>query len=171
MGTRSEEFLARRRALGQDRFDEVWEGEYRMVPAPRFAHARVDSELQAVLRPLARAAGLVQATTFNLGERRDYRVPDQGYVRDGGWGLYVPTAALVVEILSPDDDTYLKFPFYAAHDVLEILVADPDTRRIEIHVLDDDGKSYARTDASRLLGVTAQELVAAVDWPPPPVAD
>ena len=47
--------IGQRRALGHDRFDEIWEGEYRVVPGPAFRHARVDADLQAALRPLARS--------------------------------------------------------------------------------------------------------------------
>jgi len=155
--------IAQRRALGHDRFDEVWEGEYRMVPAPALGQAHVDAELLVVLRPSARRAGLTPLTAFNLGDRGDYRVPDQGYTRGTPSGLYLPTAEVVVEVLSPGDDTYRKFPFYARHDVREIIVADPDTARIEIHTRHD--RDYTRTDTSAALGVTAAELVAAIDWP------
>jgi hypothetical protein len=36
-----DEFIARRRALGQDVFDEVWDGEYHVVPGPSAEHGRV----------------------------------------------------------------------------------------------------------------------------------
>jgi hypothetical protein len=68
-------FLARRRALGQDRLDEVWEGDYHVVPAPHFWHGQVDSELAALLRPPAKSAGLVITSQFNLGAVDDYRSP------------------------------------------------------------------------------------------------
>jgi Uma2 family endonuclease len=47
--------------------------------------------------------------------------------------VYLATAEIVVEILSPGDDTYAKFGFYAAHGVREIIVAGPGTAHIEIH--------------------------------------
>lgn len=34
--------LERRRRWGADRFDEVWEGVYRIMPAPGAAHRRID---------------------------------------------------------------------------------------------------------------------------------
>jgi hypothetical protein len=34
-----EAVLERRRALGQDLYDEVWAGEYHMAPAPSHRHA------------------------------------------------------------------------------------------------------------------------------------
>jgi hypothetical protein len=52
--------------------------------------------------------------------------------------VYLPTAAVVVEIVSPDDETYDKLPFYAAHGVNEVLVSDPDERSLRIMALAGD---------------------------------
>lgn len=42
---------------------------------------------------------------FNLGAPHSYRVPDGGpFGPEPDW-LYVPTAQLVMEIVSPDDET------------------------------------------------------------------
>ncbi|MDQ6727027.1 MAG: Uma2 family endonuclease [Actinomycetota bacterium] len=116
--------IERRRALGTDLFDEVWEGIYHMAPAPNAAHAYLDDVLAVLLHPCAQAVGLVGTGPFNLGQPDDYRVPDRGYHRSRPTGTWVPTAAVVVEIVSPDDETYAKFDFYARHAVDEILVAD-----------------------------------------------
>jgi Uma2 family endonuclease len=156
-------FLARRRALGQDRFDEVWEGEYHVVPAPHPWHGYLDRRLTLALEPLAKAAGLVSTGQFNLGEEGDYRVPDGGY----HWGVpsevFVPTAAIVLEILGPDDETWAKLDFYARHGVAEICIADPARREVRWFVL--AGDTYEEAGASPLLGVTAAGLVAGIDWP------
>ena len=156
-------FLARRRALGQDRFDEVWEGEYHVVPAPHSWHGQVDSELAALLRPPAKSAGLFITSQFNLGVEDDYRVPDGGYHRARPSGVWIATAAIVVEVLSPDDETLLKLDFYARHGVEEICIADPRGREIRWFVL--AAGAYEETGASPLLGVTAASLVAGIDWP------
>lgn len=156
--------LGRRRALGQDRFDEVWEGSVHVSPAPGFAHGRVVSELLAVLRPAARAAGLTSTDAFNLGEPEDYRVPDVGLHRESSGGTWMATAALVVEVVSPDDESYAKFPFYARHRVDEVLIADPPTRSIRLWVL--SAGVYDETGRSELLATSADEIAAAVDWPP-----
>ncbi len=76
----------------------------------------------------------------------------------------MPTAALVVEVVSPDDETYEKFGFYAAHGVEEIIVADPHEQSVRCFRRDGDG--YVEADASELLGVRAAELAEAIDWPP-----
>jgi len=156
-------FLARRRALGHDGHDEVWEGDYHVVPAAHSWHGRVDSDLAALLRPAAKAAGLFGTTEFNLGEPDDYRVPDGGYHRTSPSGTFILTAAIVVEIVSPADETWAKFDFYARHGVDEICVADPLTQQIGWFVL--AGTAYTETDASPLLGLTTAELHAGIDWP------
>ena len=156
-------FLARRHALDQDRSDEVWEGDYHVVPAPHAWHAYIDKRLGRLLDPVAEAAGLVGLTQFNLGEPNDFRVPDGGYHRGVPSGVWIPTAAIVVEILSPDDETWEKFNFYARHGVEEICVADPSARQVRWFVL--AGTAYEETGTSALLGVTASDLVASIDWP------
>lgn len=156
-------FLARRRALGQDSFDEVWEGEYHVVPAPHPWHGQVASRLVRVLGPLADAAKLIGTTEFNLGAPDDYRVPDGGYHRTQPCDVWVPTAAVVVEVLSPGDETWEKFDFYARHAVDEVCVADPIDRQIRWFVLTDG--TYQETGRSPLLAVSVAELVADIDWP------
>jgi Uma2 family endonuclease len=157
-----DEFIARRRALGQDLFDEVWDGEYHMAPGPSAEHGRVDDELSALLRPRARAAGLVRTGPFNLGAREDYRVPDGGFHRGRPKGVFLPTAAVVVEVVSPDDETYLKLDFYASR-VEELVVADPQLRTVRIWQLVDG--ALVETGRSGLLGTDADELARGIDWP------
>ena len=70
---------------------------------------------------------------------------------------------MVVEILSPDDETYEKLPFYATHGVEEVLVLHPEERRAHFFLLGGDG--YQEAPASNLLGLTARGLEAAIDWP------
>ena len=156
-------FIARRRALGQDRFDEVWEGDYHVVPAPHPWHAYVHNTLAALLDPPAHAAGLVGTTQFNLGESDDYRIPDSGYHRGVPSEVFIPTAAIVVEVVSPHDETWEKFGFFARRGVEEICVVDPWARQIRWFVL--AGAQYEETGASPLLGITAADLAGRVDWP------
>jgi len=99
--------LERRGQLGQDLLDEVWDGVYYAIPVPHGGHADVASQVAVLLGPPARAAGLVPVGTFNLGGPGDYRVPDGGLLRPGPGRdeLYLPTAALAVEIVSPGDES------------------------------------------------------------------
>ncbi|MHB8293109.1 MAG: PDDEXK family nuclease [Acidimicrobiales bacterium] len=69
-----------------------------------------------ILDPPASAAGLVETGPFNLGEPDDFRAPDRSVHRDfDPDAVYFPTAAVVVEIVSPGDETYYKLPIYTAH--------------------------------------------------------
>lgn len=157
------DLIALRKLRGLDTFDEVWEGTYHMAPAPRFRHALLDHTVAVLLAPLAQVAGLVGSGPFNLGSKDDYRVPDGGYHRESGDSIYLESAAILVEILSPDDETYEKFAFYASHDVDEIIVVDPDNNRVRIFTLADS--AYVETSRSLLLAVETAALTAAIDWP------
>ena len=155
--------LERRRAFGQDGYDEVWDGVYHMVPAAHSRHAKVQADLLAILRSYASAAGFVVYGPFNLGDEQNFRVPDGGVFRTDPDAVYVPTAAIVVEVLSPGDETYEKFGFYAAHGVEEILVADP--RAHTVRCWQRQGDQYEEYDHCALLGVYAAELVHRIAWP------
>ncbi len=157
-------WIARRRALDQDRLDEVWDGEYHVAAAPNFGHSIVVVELGAELRRLARPLGLFVGGEFNLGRHKDnFRVPDLGVRREATMLDWEATAAMVVEVVSPDDESWLKFDHYAAHGVDEVLIADPRDRSLHLFVL--VAGAYQPSDASPLLGVTVAQLHAAVRWP------
>lgn len=167
MGDRPPELdalIARRRALGQDRFDEVWDGEYHMAPAPHIWHSYLDSQVHALLQRLAPPRGLHPTGSFNLGVEGNFRVPDVALHRSAELNsVWVPTAALVVEIVSPDDESWLKFDHYANHGVDEVLIADPRHRALHLFVL-VDGR-YEPAGRSALLDVGVEELHAAISWP------
>jgi len=160
-----EALLERRQRLGQDLLDEVWDGVYVMNPAPHRRHANIAQQLAVLFDGPARAAGLMpMISIFNLGESGDYRVPDGGVFRPGPDAVYVPTAALVVEIVSPDDRTWEKLGFYAAHDVDELVIVDPQDRRVRWLALTPDGQ-YRDTARSALIELGPAELAARIDWP------
>jgi Uma2 family endonuclease len=154
--------LARRWALGQDIYDEVWAGDYHMVPEPSPAQAYVGHQLAELLEPLERRAELIATGPFNLGTPDDYRVPDLGLLRAMATTTFVPTAAVVIEIVSPDDETWDKIDFYNARSVDELLIADPAQRSVTLLRL-EDGR-YIERESSALLGVSSAELAAEIDW-------
>jgi Uma2 family endonuclease len=159
------EVLERRRRSGLDRMDEIWEGVLHMVPAPNSGHGDVESQLHAILRPLARRAGLTMIGQSNLGEgEHDFRVPDSALHRPGASGTWHSTAALVIEIVSPRDESWEKLPFYAAHGVDEVLIVDPAKRSIDWLGL--DGGEYRPIERSGLIELGASELGKRIDWPP-----
>jgi Uma2 family endonuclease len=159
------ELIEHRRATGADLHDEVWEGEYHIAPAPHFYHGVIDQRLAEILGPLARAAGLFVSGAFNLGEPTDYRVPDRGVHRTGRDVVWLPTAVVVVEIVSPDDESWAKLPFYAAHGVDEVLIVDPQQRTVAW--LGRVGTCYQPIERS-VLGLSAAELTAQLEWPDAP---
>jgi Uma2 family endonuclease len=160
-----EQLLERRRKLGQDLLDEVWEGVHHMNPAPHRRHAHVAQQLAVLLdRPAREAALMPMISIFNLGEPNDYRVPDGGLFRPGPDEVYVPTAALVVEIVSPDDETWDKLDFYAAHGADELLVVDPQKREVHWLGLQPDGK-YRPVERSTLIALGPAELTERINWP------
>ena len=159
-----EALIESRRATGADLYDEVWEGDYHMNPAPRKRHALLEHRLARVLGPLADRAHLYGSGIFNLGDPDNFRVPDAGYHRDESDTLFLATAALIIEIVSPNDETWDKLPFYAAHGVNEIIVADPSDRSLVW--LELAGETYRRVAFSALLDVIVADVAAQIDWPP-----
>lgn len=113
----------------------------------------------------ARAAGLYVGLEFNVGlSKDDYRVPDLGVHRELRTEKWVPTAAIVVEILSPTDEAWQKLPFYAEHGVDELLFVDPVKRSVTWLALRDG--SYDPVEHSALIELSASELAQRIDWPP-----
>jgi Putative restriction endonuclease len=106
-----EALLERRRQLGQDRYDEVWDGVYVMNPAPSYEHQRLAQQLAVLLDPLARAADLeAVAGGVNLGDEDSYRIPDASLHRRGSGGAFVGSAALVAGIDQPSSSDPLVLP-------------------------------------------------------------
>lgn len=112
-----DDWLGRRRALGQDRFDEVWEGEHHVAPAPSGRHAKIDDRLGRIL---------------------------------------------VGEILSPGDESRVKLGFYFRVGAEEVLLVDPEAHAVEWLVRAEE--AFVPADGSTLLGITSEELAAAIDW-------
>jgi Uma2 family endonuclease len=77
--------------------------------------------------------------------------------------MWHPTAALVVEIISPGDESWEKLLFYAAHHVDEVLIVDPDTR--QVHWLGLAGDEYQPIERSALIDLGPAELAQRIDWP------
>ncbi|MGE3544776.1 MAG: Uma2 family endonuclease, partial [Kofleriaceae bacterium] len=123
-------WLEDRRRKGLDKFDEVWDGVLHVVPFPSTAHQRIAGTLYVVLRQLAERHGLEAFEHFGIyhpvqGER-NYRGPDvlivhpQNLSRRGVEGR----AELVVEVLSPNDESREKFPFFAQCQIPEVWLLD-----------------------------------------------
>jgi Uma2 family endonuclease len=157
-----DELLYRRKQLGLDRADEMWDGVLHVNPAPHGRHGRVLLQLAGIFGPLAQAAGCIPIADFNLGTEGNYRVPDGGILRPAPDQLYYYTAALVVEIVSPYDETWAKLPFYAAHDVEEVLIVDP--KKHEVQWLALRGDRYEPIARSGLIELGSAELAERIEW-------
>jgi Uma2 family endonuclease len=156
--------IERRQQFGIDGRDEVWAGVYRMIPPPSLGHQRVGEQLSALLASPARAAGLTALIReFGIGTPDDFRVPDGGLLRGEEDGIWLPTAALVLEILSPSDKTWQKLPFYAVHGVEELLIVDPRKRTVEWLALREG--AYEPVERSGLIEMGASELAGSIEWP------
>ncbi len=147
------EWLAERRRLGIDRRDEVWDGVLHVPPEPTSDHQRLSSRLLRVLAPLAERRDLECFVTLSIldpgNHDKNYRTPDvmvvdpRTLIRRGTEG----PAELAVEVLSQNDESRDKLPFYAARGVKEVWLVDPETREVEVYVL--RGKTYFTTVADR----------------------
>lgn len=153
-----EELLERRRLIGVDRYDEMWDGVLHMGPPPRITHQRFEKQLVLWLDAhwARQSSGEVLhdvGVARPGGWPRDYRVPDISLIApdrldrlrethiEGG-----PTVA--VEIRSPGDETYEKFGFYAAIGTAEVWVLHRDTNVPELYVLEAGEFAPVAADAA-----------------------
>jgi Uma2 family endonuclease len=91
-------------------------------------------------------------------------VPDGGLHRSRYWGTWEHTAPLVVEIVSPSDETWQKLPHYAAHEVDEVLILDPEEHAVHWLGLTDGGE-YRPIERSNVIDLGRDELAEQIDWP------
>jgi Uma2 family endonuclease len=159
-----EAVLERRRRLGLDTHDEVWEGELHVNPMAHSRHGYMQAQLIVMLASLAAAADLVVVGEINVGDgETDFRVPDGALLRPRPHVLYHDTAALVLEVMSPGDETMNKLDFYAAHGVDELLIVDPLKRSVDWLGLREGGNEPI--ERSALIDLGAADLAERLDWP------
>ncbi|HEY6548861.1 MAG TPA: Uma2 family endonuclease, partial [Vicinamibacteria bacterium] len=134
--------LARRKTTGEDRWDEMWEGVLHMSPAPAYEHQRIIVELLVFLVPLLKRAARGEVVSgINVFRADDnYRIPDLCFVARGREDVLAEDGArggpdAVVEVRSPGDESYEKFPFYAALGVREVIVIPRDEKKPELYRL------------------------------------
>ncbi len=153
--------LDERRRLGLDGRDEMWNGVLHVVPPAGGPHQRLSGMFFLAVAPRAEGRDLVPLFETGLfGDESDYRVPDLLFCRPehlserGAEG-----AEAVVEIRSPDDESYAKLGFYAGRGVREVLVLHPQGRRVELFRRVDERLLPVSTDArgavvSDVLGIS-----------------
>ena len=140
-----------RRGTGADRYDEMWEGVLHMPPSPNRAHQDLEFELHAWLRQhWARPSGNRVHHQVNLAApggwpEKNYRVPDLVMLTPERFEIdhneyFSGAPTVVIEIHSPDDESYDKLPFYADLRVPEVWIIHRDTRVPQVYLLRE--KSY-----------------------------
>lgn len=160
-----EEIMEARRKLGHDRWDEMWDGELHMTPAPSFRHYDMVSELHIFFRQhWAKARGAYASPGGNVampgGWPVDYRVPDVILLAADRLHLKLPERIegppnVVIEVRSPGDETYLKLDFYCRLGVPETWIIDRDSCVPEIYVLESG--QYVVRRASETGWLTSNE--------------
>ena len=120
----------RRKELGLDARDEVWEGVEVVAPLADLEHQLIIARLTTVLEILVdwNGLGLVVAgcnvSDRAIGWEKNYRIPDIAVFLKGGVGILHETHSeggpdFLVEVLSEDDRAAEKLPFYARNGVRE----------------------------------------------------
>jgi Uma2 family endonuclease len=137
--------LSWRKQRGLDRWDEMWDGELHMAPAPSVEHQDFEADLREYVKrywakPI-QAKVYAQVNVASVGGwPDDFRIPDLAFVTRERMGInrgdYLEGAPnVVVEIESPGDETREKLSFYAKLGVPEVWIIDRDSKEPEIHLL------------------------------------
>jgi Uma2 family endonuclease len=153
-------WLEERKNSDAAQWDEMWDGVLHMPPMPNGMHQDFALDLASYLKrhwAKPRGGRVRQEVNLTAPEDEDhwthnYRIPDLVLVDRVRLGIdkneYMAGAPLVVvEIKSPGDETYDKFPFYAGLGVSEVWVFDRDTRTPELYSL-GPGPAYQPIPAS-----------------------
>ena len=133
----SRDLIRQRKALGLDRYDEVWDGVYVMPPMANNEHQQVVGRVTAIMQDVIGWPGLGEVRAgVNVSDRKknwqkNYRIPDVAVFLEGGKAVNLDTHWLggpdwLTEVLSPGEEAYEKFDFYAKVGVREILLIDRD---------------------------------------------
>ena len=156
-----DEVLARRRAWGADKLDEVWEG----VPhlgQQAGRHASLQQQLALLLGGAAEEHGLVAV----LGAYEP-RPPGSrfGESAERVRGDSAGTAALAVEVIDADYGEE-RLAALAADRIDEVVLVDVAARNVRWLALADG--QYRSTDASRVIDLRPAELAESFTWPSDP---
>jgi Uma2 family endonuclease len=147
-------WLEEHKSSAAAQWDEMWNGVLHMPPMPNGMHQDFSLDLASYIKwRWAKPLGGRVRQEVNLTTPADeaqwtlnYRIPDivlldrdRLHIDKNEYMVGAPL--VVVEIKSPGDETYAKFPFYAGLGVPEVWVFDRDTKAPEIHTL-SGGPAY-----------------------------
>lgn len=132
-----------------DKFDEVWEGTYNVMPQPTNVHQRIVGGFQIVIGTQIDMKGRGQTLPgANVSDRspdwdKNYRCPDLAVVlldsiaKDCG-SYWLGGPDFLMEVVSPDDGAWEKIPFYSKIKVRELLIVDRDPWKLTLLRHDGD---------------------------------
>ncbi len=141
-----DELILHRRALNIDRWDEVWDGAYVVMPDPDIEHQGLVARFTIILGLIVELAGLGQIFAgCNVSDResdwtKNYRRPDLAIYLDGNPAeahdaFWLGGPDFAIEILSKGDSARRKLDFYAKVKTRELLLVDRDPWAIELYRL------------------------------------
>ncbi len=134
-------------------------------PAPSLRHAEVAKILVRIFDRPAQDHGLNAIEVANVGDQDNYRIPDVTVFDPGDadpTGVWLASAAVVVEIASPREDPEAKLPFYAAREVDEVVLVALEARSLMWLAL--RGGCYVEVERSEVLDLDAAEVAARLPW-------
>jgi Uma2 family endonuclease len=145
----SRKMIARRKALGHDRYDEVWDGVYIMSPLPNDEHQQLVTRVTYIMEDAVGLPGLGDVRPgINLSDRvkgwkKNYRIPDVVVFLKGGIAVnhgthWVGGPDWLTEIVSPEEDPGPKLEFYEKIRAREVLIIHRDPWSIELYQLQND---------------------------------
>lgn len=140
--------IARRRRLGLDKFDEVWNGVYVMAPLANDEHQDVVGGLDALFREVIQSKRLgvsrpgVNVSDRRVGWKKNYRCPDVAVFLKETKAINCDThwfggPDFAVEVVSPGENVMKKLGFYAKVGTRELLVLNRSPWKLSLYHLAD----------------------------------
>ena len=153
--------IARRRRLGQDKFDEVWNGVYVMAPMANDEHQDFVGGLTTVLRVTVQwtKLGLVRPGVNVSDQQEDwkknFRCPDVAvFSKDTqaiNYGVYwFGGPDFAIEVASPGERVKRKLAFYAKVGTRELLIVDRYPWKLSLYRLVENELQLAGTSSVEL---------------------
>ena len=144
--------IARRRRLDIDHWDEFQHAVYVMAPAADIEHFGVSNDLATVLTIVVKWAGLgdvlpgVNISDRNEDWKKNFRVPDvsvflKGNPAEDCDAFWFGGPDFAVEIVSPNDRTRKKIPFY---EKVGTRAVDRRSPAVEAHIASADRREATR---------------------------
>lgn len=138
--------IARRRRLGLDKSDEVWNGVYVMAPLANDEHQDVVGGLDALFREVIQSQKLgvtrpgVNVSDRRSGWRKNYRCPDVAVFLNETHAVNCDThwfggPDFAVEVASPGENVTKKLGFYAKVGTREVLILNRSPWKLSLYQL------------------------------------